>query len=105
VVSNHIVHLHSYEVATYCSQGHEKRKSAQTPDGKPGRELAQRAEGFSVLTFWFFCVKTKEVAPAAMSGTEHFIKMRIFLLRNEASYTEALYSIEIASYLAIVKVN
>jgi hypothetical protein len=23
---------------------------------------------FSVLIFWFFCVKTKELAPAAMSG-------------------------------------
>jgi len=32
------------------------------------RSVALRAEGFSVLTFWFFCVKTKELTSAAMSG-------------------------------------
>jgi len=29
---------------------------------------------FSVLTFWFFCVKTKELAPAAMSGQNILFK-------------------------------
>jgi hypothetical protein len=44
---------------------------AQRPDGKPGRELALRAEVFSVLIFCYFFIKKKVVAPAAMSGREY----------------------------------
>jgi len=57
---------------------------AQRPDGKPGRVWPCGQKVFSVLTFWFFCVKTKEVAPAAMSGENTSFKRKTSLLRNEA---------------------
>jgi hypothetical protein len=59
-------------------------KSAQTPDGKPGRELASRAEGFFCLDFLVLLCQDKRVAPAAMSGTELLVKTKIPLLKNEA---------------------
>jgi len=41
---------------------------AQTPDKKPGRELALRAEGFFYLDFLVILCQDKRNGPAAMSG-------------------------------------
>ena len=66
------------------------KKSAQTPDKKPGRELALRAEGFFRLEFLVLLFQTKELAPPAMSGREYLIKTNISLLRNEAPVSRGL---------------
>jgi len=65
-------------------------RSAQTPDRKPGRELASRAEGFFCLDFLLLFYQEKSSSPAAMSGTEYHFKTRTSLLRNEA-YASANY--------------
>jgi len=44
------------------------------PDGKPGREMAQRAEGFFRLDFLLLFIKKKVVAPAAMSSENTLLK-------------------------------
>jgi len=52
----------------------DKQKSVQMPDGKPGREMAQRAEGFFRLDFLLLFIKKKVVAPAAMSSENTLLK-------------------------------
>jgi hypothetical protein len=82
---------------------------AQRPDGKPGRELALRAEGFFRLDFLLLfyqengeallsAFKNKQPAkksnsPAVMSGPESLPTTRIRLLRNEAPpFFEKIFS-------------
>jgi len=50
------------------------QKSAQTPDGKPGWELALRAEGFFRLDFLFLLCQDKRNSPEAMSGQNNLLK-------------------------------
>jgi hypothetical protein len=49
-------------------------QKAQRPDGKPGRELAQRAEGSFRLDFLVLLCKDKRTSPAAMSGENILVK-------------------------------
>jgi hypothetical protein len=42
---------------------HLKVRSAQTPDRKPGRELASRAEGFFCLDFLLLFYQEKSSSP------------------------------------------
>jgi hypothetical protein len=44
-------------------------KSAQTPDGKPGRELAQWAEGFFRLDFLLLFYQEKSSSPRGNERT------------------------------------
>jgi len=44
------------------------------PDGKPGRALAQRAEGFFRLDFLVLLCQDKRTSPAAMSGENTLLK-------------------------------
>jgi hypothetical protein len=44
------------------------------PDGKPGRELALRAEGFFRLDFLVLLCQDKRTSPAVMSGENILLK-------------------------------
>jgi len=51
-----------------------KNQSAQTPDGKPGRELASWAQGFFRLDFLVLFYQEKSSSLAAMSGQNIYLK-------------------------------
>jgi len=46
----------------------------QKPDGKPGRELARRVEGFFRLDFLLLFYQEKSSSLAAMSGQNIYLK-------------------------------
>jgi len=48
------------------------------PDKKPGRELAQRAEGFFCLDFLLLFYQEKSNSLAAMSGQNTLLKREYF---------------------------
>ena len=58
---------------------------AHRPDGKPGRELALRAEGFFRLDFLLLFYQEKSSSPAAMSGENILLKINFVILKNEES--------------------
>ena len=53
-------------------------QSAQTPDGKPGQELALWAEGFFRLDFLLLFYQEKSSSPRGNERREHFIETKIF---------------------------
>jgi hypothetical protein len=61
------------------------KKVGKGPTENRAGSVACGQKVFSVLTFWFFCVKTKELAPAAMSGQNVLLKRKFVILRNEES--------------------
>jgi len=61
------------------------KKCVQRPDGKPGRELALRAEGFFRLDFLVLLCQDKRTSPAAMSGENILLKQKLIILRDEES--------------------
>ena len=56
------------------------KKCVQRPDGKPGRELALRAEGFFRLDFLVLLCQDKRTSPAAMSGENILLKRELVIL-------------------------